>query len=405
MTLYSILVFFGLKMKIAFIRMRYVPYGGAENYLSLVGDELVRHGHEVHIFSNWWKGSNPETVSGPFIFHKVPVIKLSSFLKILSFTICSYFLIKKDKFDIILSFDRILYQDIYRAGDGCHREWLEKRKVIESPLKIFLTIINPFHRTILYLEKRIYQGNGCRKIIANSFKGRDDIVRHYRTPDEKITVVYNGVDLNRFKPSNRDIHREEVRRNYRIGENDIVILFVGSGFERKGLKFLFEGVSLLEKGCRMQDTRYKVLVVGKGDFTYYRNMARRLGIEENLIFAGITTEIEKFYAASDVFILPSIYDPFSNACLEAMASGIPVITTKNNGVSEIIENGKDGFIVESHSDVNEIASKISFLMFQDLSESFGRDARKKAEKFTIENTVKKMIEICDYGYFRESFRF
>ncbi len=381
-------------MKIAFVRMKYVPYGGAENYLSLVGNELVKKGHEVHIFSNRWKESSPETGSAYFTFHKVPVIKITSFLKTLSFAICSYILLKKKRFDIILSFDRILYQDIYRAGDGCHREWLEKRKVIGSPLKTVLTIINPLHRTILYLERRIYQGNGCRRIIANSFKGRDDIVRYYKTPDEKITVVYNGVDLNRFKPSNRNICREEVRRNYRIGENDLVILFVGSGFERKGLRFLLDGISLLDSRLKTQDTRLKILVVGKGDYKYYKKMARSLGIEKDIIFAGTTDSIEKFYAASDIFVLPTIYDPFSNACLEAMASGLPVVTTRNNGVSEIIKDGEDGFVLDNSADVNEISHRINLLMDGGLRKTMGEKARENAEKFSIENTVRRMVGIC-----------
>ncbi|MEK6692596.1 MAG: glycosyltransferase family 4 protein [Nitrospirota bacterium] len=397
-------------MKIAFIRMRYVPYGGAENYLTIVGNELVKKGHEVHIFSNRWKGSSPETGSGSFIFHKVPVIKVTSFLKVLSFAICSYILIKKDKFDIILSFDRVLYQDIYRAGDGCHREWLEKRKVKESPLKTFLTMINPFHRTILYLERRIYQRNGCRRIIANSFKGRDDIVRYYKTPDEKIIVIYNGVDLNRFRPSNRDIYREEVRRNCRIGENDIVILFVGSGFERKGLAFLFNGVKLIKSRPQTPDTPaslrstgsygeagragLKILVVGKGDYNYYKKMCRDIGIGEDVIFAGTTDMIEKFYAASDIFVLPTIYDPFSNACLEAMASGLPVVTTRNNGVSEIIKDSENGFVLDDPADMDALSHSIKLLMDEGLRKAMGKKAREKAEEFSIEDTVSKMVGIC-----------
>ncbi len=383
-------------MKIALVRMRYVLYGGAENYLTLVANELVTQGHEVHIFSHRWKGDNIS-----FIFHNVPVVKGNAFLRALSFAIGSYLLLKKERLDIIISFDRILYQDIYRAGDGCHREWLEQKKRIESPLKAFLVMMNPFHRTMLYLEKKIYQGNGSRMIIANSYKSKEDILRYYQTDGGKINVIYNGVDSIRFSPSNRNLHRYETRKKYNIGIDETVLLFVGSGFERKGLGFLLEGVSLLGKRCKIQDTRYKVLVVGKGDYDYYKKMARDLGIEKDIIFVGTTDMIEKFYAASDVFILPSIYDPFSNACLEAMASGIPVITTKNNGASEIIENGKNGFVIEDPSDVDEIASKISLLMDQDLRESFGRDARKKAERFTIENAVKKMVEMCDYGYLRE----
>lgn len=393
-------------MKIALVRMKYVPYGGAENYLTLVGKELLRQGHEVHIFSNRWEGDDPETShvlatgqgSGPFIFHNVPIIKGVSFLRALSFAVISFLLLKKERLDIIISFDRILYQDIYRAGDGCHREWLEQRKRIESPLKTLLTTIDPFHRTILYLERRIYQGGGSKRIVTNSFKGKTDIIKYFQTPEERITVIYNGVDSSRFNQSNRGLYRDEIRRKYGIGD-DIVILFVGSGFERKGLGFLLKGVSLLNSKLKAQSSKLKgnlkILVVGKGNYSYYKKMGRKLGIEQDIIFAGPTNMVEKYYASSDIFVLPSIYDPFSNACLEAMASGLPVITTKNNGASEIIENGMDGFVIEDPSDIDEMEYKTRLLMDQDLREAFGKRAREKAERFDIENAVRNLVGICD----------
>lgn len=381
-------------MKIALVRMRYVSHGGAENYLTLVGKELLRQGHEVHIFSNRWEGDDKS-----FILRKVPIIKGVSFLKALSFAIGSYFLLKKESFDIIISFDRILYQDIYRAGDGCHREWLEQRKNVESPFQNLLTKINPFHLLMLFLEKRIYQKNGCKRIIANSIKVKEDIIRHYQTPENKIAVIYNGVDLNHYNPSNRNTYRDRVRKDYGINNQDMAILFVGSGFERKGLGFLLKGTSILNSKLKAQSSKLKgnrkILVVGKGNYSYYKKMCRKLGIEQDVIFAGTTNTIEKFYASSDIFILPTIYDPFSNACLEAMASGIPVITTKENGASEIIEDGKDGFILKNPSDSEEMASRIKLLMDKSLRDAMGKEARKKAERFAIEESVREMVEICD----------
>lgn len=383
------------QMKIALVRMRYVPYGGAENYLALVGKELLRLGHEIHIFSSRWDSNGRS-----FILHKVPVIRGLSFLRALSFAVNSAILLKKERFGIIISFDRILYQDIYRAGDGCHREWLEQKKRVESPFQSFLTKINPFHVVILYLEKRIYQGSGCSRIIANSFKGKEDIIRHYNTPEDKITVIYNGADSDRFKPSNRDAYRERLRKSYGINDSDIVILFVGSGFRRKGLEYLLKGVSRLRTQdspnslCETGQAKLKILVVGKGDYDYYEKMAEKLEIGQDIIFAGTTERVEEFYASSDIFILPTIYDPFSNACLEAMASGLPVITTKDNGASEIIEDGRDGFILDDPSDPVEMSSKIKLLMDGDFRETVGKEARKKAEIFTIEQSVRKMVEIC-----------
>jgi UDP-glucose:(heptosyl)LPS alpha-1,3-glucosyltransferase len=209
------------------------------------------------------------------------------------------------------------------------------------------------------------------------------------------------VDLSRFSPSNSGIYRDEIRKRYGISDNDIVLLFVGSGFERKGLGFLINAISRLKtprpRSAKRggQDSRLKLLVVGKGNYNYYRQMAKKSGIEKDVIFVGTTNEIEKFYASSDIFILPSFYDPFSNACLEAMASGLPVITTRNTGASEIIEDGKEGFILDDPSNVEEMASKIGLLMDQNLREAFGKRARQKAEGFIIGDSVRKIMGLFD----------
>src|SRR3989338_8983700 len=223
-------------MKIAIIRQRYVAYGGAENVVSQFVEELVRQGHTVHVFANRWKVKDEEPKG--VVFHHVPLLAWGSFLKLISFALFCRLQVRKGSFDVVHSFERTLRQDIYRAGDGCHREWLHQRQKRLSPFKKILILLNPFHWATLFIERRIFTGGRTKKIIANSNRGKEEIIRRYGTSPSKIEVIYNGVDLSRFHPSNREKYRNKIRSQFRIDEKELVVLFVGSGFERKGLQFL-----------------------------------------------------------------------------------------------------------------------------------------------------------------------
>ncbi len=159
---------------------------------------------------------------------------------------------------------------------------------------------------------------------------------------------------------------------------------MGSGFKRKGLQTLLYSFPLVK------NEDIKLLVIGKGDRKRYTMLAEKYGVSDNIIFLKPQREIEKFYAAADIFILPTLYDPFSNATLEAMAAGLPVITTKNNGVAELIENGHEGFVLDNLSDAEELADKIH-LTLKNLK-VIGEKAREKAEAFPIERAAQEFTE-------------
>ncbi|MDP3112458.1 MAG: glycosyltransferase family 4 protein, partial [Thermodesulfovibrionales bacterium] len=200
----------------------------------------------------------------------------------------------------------------------------------------------------------------------------------------------------------------QAREELSINKDTGLVLFVGSGFERKGLNTLLRAISLMSgsnikgnknnppsppfsKGGMGGFEDLKLLVIGKGNIKKFQSIAKKYGINDRVLFLGPQKEIEKFYAAADIFALPTIYDPFSNATLEAMASGLPVITTKNNGVSEIIQDGEEGFAIENPLDYNMLSEKIKSALAE--HESMGRKARLRAEKFPIEKAAEKFIKI------------
>lgn len=364
-------------MKLAFIKKRFSIYGGAERYLQTLIKELKQKGYEIHIFAGEWE--KEEGV----VFHRVNTLPFLSFLSTVTFnTNVKREIIRNIRLDCVISFERTTCQDIYRAGEGCHAEWLKIRATIEPFYKRLSFTINPLHLSLLTLEKKLFETTPL--IIANSKMVKEQIIKNYSVREEKIVIIYNGVDLARFTPENRVKWRDDVRKGLSIPQDSLVLLFVGSGFERKGLNTLIDSIPFIKK------VDIKVLVIGKGNIDKYMIRAERKALSDKILFLGPQKEIEKYYAAADLFILPTLYDPFSNATLEAMASGLPVITTKNNGATELIENGQEGYILDSLFDREELADKICLSLRS--QETISKKARKRAEAFPIEKAAQEFTE-------------
>jgi UDP-glucose:(heptosyl)LPS alpha-1,3-glucosyltransferase len=362
-------------LKIALVRKNYTHYGGAENYLKLMAQELTAKGHDVTIFSS------SEWPPGPYTVRKIKSRNKPSWLSNIHFALESRTALEKESFDSILSFERTLYQDIYRAGDGCHKEWLNKRGETESLFKKTSFKINPLHIMQLFLEKQCFLNS--KNILANSMMVKRDIMNHYPIADKKIQVIYNGVDLQRFQPP--ESGKKVIQRKNLDLDGDRIILFVGSDFRRKGVGVLLKAFSLMNRDG------IKLLIAGGRTKERYKSMAKNLGIDNNVVFWGAEQKVEKLYAIADIFVLPTMYDPFSNATIEAMASGIPAITTAYNGASEIIEDSVNGFVVADPSDVHGFAEKMIFAL--ENAESMGKQARSTAESCSIQEAVDKVIKI------------
>ena len=369
-------------MKIAIIRQKFVNYGGAEQFISSYTTHIADMGHEIHIFANQWEPSNHPNI----IIHPVRALKKNSFLRSISFAWFAIQAVRSESFDIVQSHERVWCQDIYRAGDGCHREWLERRGRHLSFIKRFSFRFNLFHQLILKIEKIIFEGKQCKKIIAISKMVKRDILKHYQISEDRIEVVYNGVQLDKFHPENRNRFRSVIREKFRISDGEVVVLFVGSGFERKGLEYLIKALKYLE------EKKWRLIMVGKGNWKKYLNFTS-MENREKIIQLDPIDEIEKLYAAADIFILPSIYEPFGNANLEALASGLPIITSRKSGVAEIITSNKEGIILADPSDSKAIAVAIDYLIEPKIREQMGRSARMLAEKFTQERNAKNMLKI------------
>lgn len=375
-------------MKIALVVYQFIrEKGGVESYVFHLSKQLLDRGHEVHIFAHRF---GKDRYNG-LICHPVPTITFWSPLKYWTFAVNAPKIIKKTqvKFDLVHGFTQTLYQDIYRVGGGCHWDYMmHTYPLMQSLFGRILICLNPRHFSLLFLERIIFKGKHYKQITCISEQCKREIINHYQLSPNDIEVIYNGVDVNIFTPENKIACRDKVRAKYGIAPDEVLLLFVGSGFKRKGLKYAIDALSLVNKSQKV-----KLLVAGRGNVREYQKLAKEKGVLDKVVFAGVCKQIEEIYAGGDIFVFPSAYDAFGTACLEAMASGLPVIASKTSGVSEIITHGQDGFVVDHPIDARDITNYINVLLDKEKREQTGRAARQKAEMYSFEANVEKTLRI------------
>ncbi len=325
-------------MQIALLRMRPVGPGGAEATLGHLARGLVAAGHQVTVFGAGPRPADAGALGPEVRYAAVPVLGGKT-LRLISYVINSRRLVLRTRPDVVLSLERTLSQQVYRAGDGCHREWLARRTPLLSPAQRLAQSLSPFHRLMLWLEKRLFADPALKATIANSRQVKEEILRGFKVSPDSVKVIYNGLDRRLFRPLS-EAERRQRRQRLGAPEDGGLLLFVGSGFARKGLAYLLEAFSGLT------DEKTRLWVVGKDRPGKFLRLAHRLGTVSRVRFWGAQKEVAPFYQAADLLALPTLYDPCSNVVLEALGCGCPVVTTATNGAGEFITSGENGEVLD-----------------------------------------------------------
>ena len=333
-------------MKLALVRARYNPFGGAERFLNDAVAALATSEPPVSVtlFTREW----PAQGAGSMAHRIVNPGYLTSTGRDRGFAEAVHTALAAEAFDLVQSYERIAGANIYHAVDGVHAEWLAQRRRIQGLTQQLGVAINPHHRYVLKAERAMFAAPEFKAAICISTMVRDNILHHFDIDPAKLHVIYSGVDAHKFSPTCRDQFRTEQRAALDIPQHAPVAVFVGSGFERKGLAMFLRALADAGRAGSGPGERWFGLVVGKDKHVgHYQALARSLGIEDRVIFTGGVADTRPFYGASDVFVLPTVYEPFGLVCLEALACGLPVVTSTSSGAAEIIETGKNGYVTDA----------------------------------------------------------
>ena len=371
-----------MTIKVALIRQEQTGSdGGAQAIIDLIVKALNgKGGIDLALLCRKWdveRKLDNKVIINPFFVGRTS--------KYLSFRNAFSNYLSKNKFDLVQSHERYDGCHIFRAGDGVHKIWLQRKSATLNMFQRMFLAISPYHNTILREERAMFTGESLKKVICNSHMVRNEIIDNFPIAPEKVVVIYNGVDLKKFHPVGIDA-KVKIREELRITVDSTVFIFSGSGFERKNLANTIKAFSYLD-----DDTCLVILGRDKRQ-GFYESLAEEYQCSDRVIFFGAqgSQSMARFYQAADVLVLPTLYDPFPNVILEGFAVGLPCITSSQCGAVDVIPGNKCGAIIDSHDVEALTKAMISYLDPKKVSEE-SVNARKMAENFTQEKMQSELL--------------
>ena len=382
---------FKAKIRLALVRQRYNPFGGAERFIERALDALRQEGAEITLITrNWAQAPQVGFVQ------KICDPPYSRCLggraaRDKSFAGCAELEMRSGRYDLVQSHERIPGCTIFRAGDGVHAAWLDHRAGGQSASAAWLTRHAPFHQYLMRQEAAMLAHPALKAVICNSQLVCAEMRRYYQVPAEKLVLIENGVDLDNFHPKLAEQWRKDQRIHLGIDLNAPVFLYVGSGFERKGVP------QLLKAFAQIEDQAARLVIVGRDKkMALYERQAKKLGIESRVIFTGAQHDVRPFYGMADAFVLPTQYDPMPNAALEAMAAGLPLITTHTCGMASRVTLGVNGFVGDAKN-VTQLSAHLHQMLAQLAvpadAQKMRVAARAAVADLSLENMAEKLIAL------------
>ncbi|MFH1144235.1 MAG: glycosyltransferase family 4 protein [Candidatus Eisenbacteria bacterium] len=380
-------------MDIAFVVRRFDRGGGIARYTTELAERLSRT-NTVTVYAAAWD-ERPDTgirfVRVPFVTSTLLQARhrhaWNTLLEVGSFTRSAAKVVNRSQHDILHSQGDYAHGTDVLTAHSCHKAWLHQARLVAGgPIgRLKKSRANPLHALVLHAE-RIGITESTR-VVAISERIRSQIVEQYGIPAERIAVIHHGVDTVRFHPENRRRFGEELRSSLGIGSSEIVAIFPAHEFRRKGLGVLIESL-------RRLPATLSLLVVGRDDPRPYRSRMEQYGLLDRVRFVGDAPDIERWYAAADLMVFPTAYDAFGLVITEAMASGLPVVTSRDAGAAELISDGEDGLLLSDPSDVDAVTASMRRLVEDaGLRERIGRRGRERAEMHSWDRACAMTLDL------------
>ena len=355
--------------------------------------------YEFHVYSNRVEDIDLERI----VWHRIPALPGPHLFAYLWWFAANHFWRWRDAHFRGLSLDAV-----YSPGINCldadaisvhivfarFRAWVkDELQLRRNPVRVWPQLIHRrlYYRLIAAIEGTVYKRPSL-PLAAVSAKVASDLGRYYGRTDG-VTIVYAGLDFERFSPERRAALRESARNAFGLRAADFALLLIGNDWKNKGLPCLLEAVA------QAADPRLRILVVGRDNAAPFTAAITRYGLDGSVSFLPPRPDVEFFYAAADAYVGPSLDDAFALPPAESMACGLPAITSRNTGCAEIITHGRDGFVLEDPTDAATLAQMICRLLNDPaLCQSVGAAGAETALQYTWERNAQQMQELFERAY-------
>ncbi|MCI0640890.1 MAG: glycosyltransferase family 4 protein [Gemmataceae bacterium] len=385
-------------MNIAFCYESVLPArGGCETYISDLARRLVADGHEVHLYACRWDES---ALPAQMQFHQLPSVRGPRFLKPWRFSRLCREALAGARHDVSIGFDKTFGLDVLYPQGGLHLASAEHNlRKFRSPIARgcarLAKALDIAHWSFRAIERRQYVTGAPAAIIVNSRMVRDHFRQYWNIGPERLHVVHSAIDPGRFPERDRPSRRHEFRELWGIRPDECVGLLAAMNYRLKGLDPLLHALARLITlfAFRQNPSSVRLVVAGNPKFHKYQRLARRLGIDNHVHFTGHCGQMRNAYFAADFLVHPTFYDPCSLVVLEALACGLPVITTRYNGACELFTDGKEGLVIADPHDHEQLAGCLEQMLDKRRRQAMSQAARQAAERWTFEDHYRKLLQV------------
>jgi UDP-glucose:(heptosyl)LPS alpha-1,3-glucosyltransferase len=367
------------RLRIAFVVHDYHRHGGHSRYVAELASRF-KHDHEVHIFANTFEEPDPEGV----IFHRVPALRTNVVASLITFLAPATWMVR-GPFDIVHAQGVCGLRHNVVTAHICQQAWNQATVRCQGAPSWRKRV---FHGLALQLERWIYRRRGAQRFIAVSRRMQNDLGRHYGCT-EGVRVIYHGVDTETFHPRNRARWREAMRAELGLSDETVVALYVGD--LQKALPAAVRALAQVPEA--------HLVAVSRSPSAAYRELIDANDCRHRIHLLPSTRSVERYYAAADFFLFPTLYDSFGLVATEAMASGLPVVCSQAAGAAELIEDGVNGVLVEDAWNPGQLAQAIRRLATDaEWRRRLGEAARRTIEPYTWDAVARQTMavyqEVC-----------
>jgi UDP-glucose:(heptosyl)LPS alpha-1,3-glucosyltransferase len=369
-------------MHVALVHLRHRETGGTERYLQQIAAHLAAEGHAVTVVCR--SHERPPHPAVRFVILRD--VALGKPWRMWAFARAVERHVRTASYDVVFALGKTWTHDVIRLGGGCEQTYLDvAHQATLRPWERRLATGLLQHRVALAIEARALAPGAYERVITNSEMVKRDVMQRYHVPPDHVTVIYNGVDLSRFDRQRHQAVAAALRAGCGFSVDDFVVLFLGTGYGRKGLARVMDAFPRL----RREHPRARLMVVGYDSAqSAFARRAERLGIAASVRFLGGRRDAEVCFAAADLYVLPTYYDPFANSTLEALASGLPVVTTESNGASEVLSHRVNASVLPADADHDALLDEMRFWIEGDRARQAREPARALASEYPEAQTVR-----------------
>jgi UDP-glucose:(heptosyl)LPS alpha-1,3-glucosyltransferase len=363
--------------------------GGCETYIATLARRLAADGHEVHLYACRW---DPTVLPPQVRYHAIRMAGSLRFLRPWFFSSACQKALREARHDLTVGFDKICGVDVVYPQGGLYaataqHNLLKYRHCWQRRLVGLLKAFDPAHRSYIALEKRQYRGANRPLVVAISEMVYQHFQEYCGYSTEDLRLVRLAPNTERFDETDRPRRRQEWRHAWVISPEMTVGLFAGLNYRLKGLEPLLHAVRLL------QEPNFRLLVAGSSYTADFQRLARKLGVARQVRFLGYCADMRNCYFAADFFVHPTFYDPCSHVVLEAMSCGLPVITSRYNGASEMLHPPREGLVIRDPHDHAELAQALRHYLDPAQRSPAGQAARRTAAQWTFEQHYRQLLGV------------